>query len=575
MNITKKYKKYLPKSRLQKLVYGFLVTLPLIAFVFKFSIVYHNGIFRGEDWDYFAQSYDAARLAILHFHQFPWWNPWVNGGQPLFANPQFGLFSIQMPLVLLFGTVAGLHYSIFLYYILGFWGMYLLLFRLGSKSRIISVLLSYIFVFSGFNAWHLAGGQLTFATFLLSPWAFLTILNIHKKRGWLWFGLVASVLILDAMHYLTFETLIICAAIAIFQSVRIIYRKHLNSFKLILPILKPYIWSLIVILVLCGVRIVYTLQFTHEYPRVEPLDPAVSIKMLIAALTFRHAVDPASLTNPGIVNYGWSEFANYFGVITLALFCYLVIKKFEWLKKVTLQDWAIIIATVLAALLTLGAFSSLSPFSLLHHLPIFNQMRVPSRFICWLGLGIIIFLAKLPQKPIIYVLLTISVVDVFAASYSTLNYSQKAYIQTSTPIATFQQYEFFQTNPSLGVRAIINIQNLRLLRSTQLNYGEVYGYEPLLNVAEFYYLPGTDICGINHGCSFVLTHNATVTYWSPNHITLKRTGGGPIRINMNPGKVWQVNNKSPFAKYKLLEQMRPFVINDPSSTINITYHAAL
>src|ERR1019366_8636779 len=105
--------------------------------------------------------------------------------------------------------------------------------------------------------------------------------------------------------------------------------------------------------------------------------------------------------------------------------------------------------------------------------------------VCW-AVWIILFLSELPKKPVIYFLLVISVIDVFLAGYPILNYSQKPYIQSTNLSSQFQQYEFFETNPKLGVTAIINIQNLRLLRATQENYGEVYGYEPILNVAEYY-----------------------------------------------------------------------------------------
>ena len=91
-----------------KYVFIFLVSLPVIAFSFKFSIINIHGNLQS-DWPYFAQIYEAARISILKYHQFPWINSWSLVGVPLFANPQYGLFSIPMLLVLLFGTVARLH----------------------------------------------------------------------------------------------------------------------------------------------------------------------------------------------------------------------------------------------------------------------------------------------------------------------------------------------------------------------------------------------------------------------------------------------------------------------------------
>jgi len=560
----------------RKLVYVILLSLPVILYIFKFSILNRNGIFRGEDWDYFAQNYEAARVSILHYHQFPWWNPWLNGGQPLFANPQFGLFSIQMPLILLFGTVAGLHISLLFYFVLGFWGMYLLLQRVGSTSRLITALLSYIWVFSGFSSWHLSGGHFTFAIYLLTPWMFLTMLNIRKKRGWLWFGLASSALILAAAHYLTIEALAICGFIAAFQIIKDYYNKKQRNFKSLLSILKPYIFAVILIGVLCGFRLIYTFQFTHEYPRIEALDPPESWKLFIASITFRHPIDPITLTPLGVTHYGWTEYADYFGLITTGLFFYQLVRRFESkLRSISLNEWLLLGATGLAGLLLFGNFSGVSPYSIMHHLPIFNQMRVPSRFICWLVLGIILYMARLPKKPVVYVLLIVSLADVFLAGYPSINYPQAPYNQVSSTSAPFKQYEFYMADPAIGQIGIINLQNMHLLRGTQQNIGEVYGYEPVLDIAEYYYLPGPATCGINKGCEFVLTKNATVTYWSPGKIDLRRTASGPIKLNMNPGKVWQVNGKSTFADYKILELQKSFIINDTSQNITISYHPTI
>jgi hypothetical protein len=79
----------------------FFLSLPILLFTLRFSILDARMGLSG-DWAYFLQIYEAARLSILEYHQFPWWNPWNLGGVPLYANPQFGLVSIQMPLVLLF-----------------------------------------------------------------------------------------------------------------------------------------------------------------------------------------------------------------------------------------------------------------------------------------------------------------------------------------------------------------------------------------------------------------------------------------------------------------------------------------
>lgn len=557
----------------KKSLFIILGSLPVVAYVFKFSLLYRNGVFHGEDWDYFAQAYQAARQTILHYHQFPWWNPWSVGGEPLFANQQFGLFSIPMLLVLIFGTVPGLHYAIGIYFLAGFWGMYLLLKRLGVSTTLMAVLLSYIWVFSSFNVWHLGGGHFTFALYLVAPLAFWLLLEIHKPWRWFWFGIVASLMINAATHYLTIETLAICVIIAIIKMVKAWIWEKPRKLKAWWVILRPYVYASALALLLCSFKLIYALQFSKEYPKLEPLDPSESFSLFIASLFFRHPATPnqLSLAAP----YGWGEYANYFGIITLGLLAYMLIRLFNLPRKITFQQWVLLGGTALGALLTLGAFAGFSPFGLLHHLPIFNQMRVPSRFICWFAFGVILLLAKLPARPIFYILLAISTLDVFAANFSILNASQRPYIQSTDMAADFQQHEFYDTSPKLGQQQILNLQNLRLLRATQNNQGEIYGYEPTFNIGEYYYLPGTVRCGIEQGCHFILSDNAIVSSWSPNHIQLTRTGPGPIKVNMNPGKVWVVNGKAVFRYDKIVELQKDFVITDTSKNISIDFRPVL
>ncbi len=550
----------------------FFLTLPIIIYTWRFSITYRHGVFGGEDWDEFAQMYESARITIIHYHQFPWWNSWSVGGEPLFANPQFGLFSIPMILTLIFGTVVGLHLTVMAYFILGFWGMYLLTRRISPNKQIINILLSYIWTFSGFSMWHLLGGHLTFGVYLLTPWVFLTLLNIEKRFGWLMFGLTTTFIVQTAPHYITVQTLLICIAISI---IRIFIKqndKRLSKSQNLYSTLKPYIYGYTVFLVLSCVKLLYTFQFSHEYTRLTNLDPPESLSLFVASILFRHPVSPSLLSN---TPYGWVEYGNYIGVITLALFAYLLIRKFEKSSKIKVNEWLLIGGILLSAMLCFGAFSWISPFSILHKLPIFNQARVPARYICWFSLGIILFLTKLPKKPIIYILLSISVIDVFSANFGQLNQPQSNYLPATISSRQFEQYAFFEANSNLGQIGVLGIQNLRLLRATQSNFGEIYGYDPVLNIGEYYYLPGTALCGINNGCSFVLTHNAKVASWSPNKIVLQRTGDGTIRINMNPGKIWSVNGKNVFANYKIIELNKPFLITDPSKVININYSPRL
>jgi hypothetical protein len=356
---------------LRQLIFIILASLPVLAYVWSVSVIHRNGIFGNEDWDYFMQLYEAARISILQYHQFPWWNPWMLGGIPLYANPQFGLISIQMPLVLIFGTVAGLHLSILCYFILGFWGMYLLLKRVGANSTLLQVLLSYIFVFSGYVSWHLGYGHLTFGSYLLAPWFFLTILNIRKKNGWLWFSLVTAFLINQAPHYSTVQMLCIGFCVAFFQIAVFLYCKKQRHDKILfITVIRPYLWSASLIVLLTGFKLFYCFQYLLQYSRFLPIEPRIPFGITWAALTARHAVNLHLFHAP---TYAWQEYANYFGIVTLVLFAVLLILDFRRFREITPRKWVLLGAIALAFLLTLGDGFSFAPYPFLHEMPVFRQ----------------------------------------------------------------------------------------------------------------------------------------------------------------------------------------------------------
>ncbi len=536
-----------------------VASIPVLLYVWRFTITNRHGTFQGEDWDEFAQMYEAARITILHYQQFPWWNVWSIGGEPLFANPQFGLFSLQMPLVLLFGTVVGLHLSVAVYFFLGYWGMFRLLKRLGTNLPL-RTLLSYIWILSGFPVWHLGGGHFTFAVYLLAPWVFLSLINVRRRWGWLWFALMISLIFNTAVHYLTIQVTIITAFLAAYELYRYWYRTRSSIREVIFPYLKACI--LIALLILP--KVYYTLQFVHEFPRVNPVDDiSLPISIFMAALTVRHSINPIDFFP---AHWFWGEYADYFGFITLLLTFYMVGKTVIERKRPS-RDVLIVVGMALAFLIYLGTFSKFSPWYLITHLPLLNQMRVPSRYIAWFVFGAIILLRKLPARNFIYILLIVSVLDAANANGGIINYVQPTYVPPATPTHSFQQYTYFDTH---GVADVMNLNELRLLRATQSNYGEIYGYEPTLDMGE-YWNPLTIRCGINNGCNFVMTHNATVAYWSPNKIILHRTASGPIALDMNPGRVWKVNGAQPFTHRRILEPGVPFTINDPSKTIVVSF----
>jgi hypothetical protein len=61
-----------------------------------------------EDWDWQLGFYEACRIALMDHGQLPAWNPYVQGGVPLLANPESPFLYPPFALILLFGSSAGL-----------------------------------------------------------------------------------------------------------------------------------------------------------------------------------------------------------------------------------------------------------------------------------------------------------------------------------------------------------------------------------------------------------------------------------------------------------------------------------
>jgi hypothetical protein len=104
-----------------------------------------------------------------------------------------------------------------------------------------------------------------------------------------------------------------------------------------------------------------------------------------------------------------------------------------------------------------------------------------------------------------------------------------------------------------------------------MNLGEIYSDEAFVDTLDR--VIGTDRCGINTNpsCNLVLTHNAKVSYWAPDKITISRTGTGEIDLNMNVASGWRINGVYPFASIKPIDPTIKFVLPSNSQTYTLLY----
>lgn len=330
-----------------------IVVLALLPLVTSFK---HIG---GFDWDYFVSYHEALRRVIVDYHQFPWWNPWIAGGVPLFGNPQIGLVSVETPFTLLFGTIFGLKLAAIAYFLAGYWGMYWLLKKLGTRLGI-RLLLSYVWIFSTFVTFHCFAGHYTFLMYLLSPWLFFLALRL--RDGWRWavlLGLFIGFFANSDMHWMVVEAFIILGLWVAVQLVVVKDKKQLLMRALVAGGVG---------IVLFLPRLYFAYQYVSEFPsQATFLFQPVANWHTVARAFLQPLQKPTSLGANGLA---WWEYSSYIGISTVLLFviaaAYFCRDAYQ--KKRVNLGVVFLAGFIICFVIGLGPFTRFSPYHVLQHI---------------------------------------------------------------------------------------------------------------------------------------------------------------------------------------------------------------
>lgn len=554
---------------------GFILVLSLPILLFCFEMLLTGNRIPAGDPDYLMQTSIAARESLLQYRQFPWWNPWISGGVPLFANPQFGLLSLPMLFAIPFGGIIGYKLAIATYFLLGFYGL-LLLFRKGFKTPLsTSILLSYIWTFGTFLTYR-SLGHYTFLTIQFLPLALYFLFARNSiKRSWLYFGIVTSLAALAAAHNMTILSFLLLSMFIFAEILKLIYisrkKNHNERLALINQNLMFFLKAGFVFIILTGYRLFFTLQYLQDYPRsqIASPEPTVGIGKALFAI-----FGPVSqfYNTPQHPQWSWMEASAYIGLATgvaALLVLFLLYRKRKKIKRDSLYMPSVVAGIWgLCFLLGLGAFAGrFSPYLLMRHLPILSSIRVATRWLALCSFLTLIFIALYKRQKfrrVINILLLISVIELFVLSRPQLD---NPYIFPPRVTRHNQSFEQ-QTHFNVQRGGIAYDENLS--ETTLNNYGQIIAGDALIDTREVSQVPlHTKRCDVDEGCPFVMSRNARVNYWSPNKIILERTGSGSILLNMNPGSCWLVNNTYIFTDLKVSDPEKDFIIADTSSNIEL------
>jgi len=348
-------------------------------FVFAvLSISYCHPIFKNitnwgiYDWDQHFLYHAVPRETVLKYHQFPLWTPYYCGGNVMLANMQARFMSPTSLFVLVFGTVVGLKLEIWLHILIAMMGMYLLSKKLGM-GKYSSYLPPILFMFSGMYVFHLTVGHTWFMAIAYLPFALLFYLKgMEKIKYGILSGAFIALMILEGGVYPAPHTTLLLGILSIFLSLKL---KSLAPLKVLgITILFTFLFS--------AVKLVPTLEFFRDYPRLVESEDHLSPRMLYNILFSR--TQNTDIRYTGIQMHGWWEYGSYLGFIPVIM--WLVGSVIAFRKR-----WPLIAVGLVFLVLALGDFGRLSLWHLLHRAPVFSSHHAPSRFMIGFVFSVSIF----------------------------------------------------------------------------------------------------------------------------------------------------------------------------------------
>lgn len=362
------------------------------AVIIGAALIYISPVLSGirnigsSDWDNQLFYHGAAVKTALSYRQFPLWNPYHCGGNPMLASPEISFLSPTFVLDLFFGEVVGVKLAIVFFTIMGFWGMRYLSRTLGM-GRVSSFLPAVIFMTSSWYALRVTEGHTGFLAFALLPSSaafYIKSLDDGEKgfAGPLKMLIVSS-LFLAWMIFAggVYPFIVSALFFSVFSILSAVSRR---SF---VPLINAVLIAVLTLL-FSAVKTIPQYEFIREFPRKTAAVEYHSGKILVDSLFKRGQKvteqDPSFYPSPGESEeeylqgfwggkrpWGWHEYGAFVGFISFALY----LAGFLRLKSA----WPWVLLSFIALLLSLGDFSPLNLWGVLRRLPVFSSLHGPSR----------------------------------------------------------------------------------------------------------------------------------------------------------------------------------------------------
>ncbi len=525
----------------------------LVIIIWAAPIIFTAGKTGVYDWDPFMQRFEALRLSILKYHQWPGLNPWIEGGQPLISVPQVTIFSIEGILVLIFGTFWGLRLSIPIYIFIGFIGAWKLSSIFWSK-KLFRLLFSFYIIANPAVAYHLSVGHFLFQNFFFMPLFFYYILKVKEDK---WSGLKAGIVyglaFVASPAYIVQYAALISSGLFIWfwlKSNKQYHRAFRNWIMLFFPIFGTLVFY----------RLVTILFTAEDFSRISGWRAHFDVLSLLKYYFYPYtSLTPLKRINN--LSLGTWELCCYVGFVNVGLLGVSLKKGLRW--------WHVILAMLIWAMI--GNDRAWYLMYWIQKIPSFSShlcfMRIRMFIPLFLGIsatwGLTYIWSTWSKRKVgRYIIMLLGVLMVSEV----LLVSHKILKSSHVPFVYVGEY-----NPDRKFRNISRLPGNTAYNATLMNLGWLHGsgdsYIGISNIRV-----GLDEPGYI-GEYYQGREAVEPVYWSPNHIVFENLK--PERhlvINMNPGSAWYCNGVQLFPHYRIVEPGKPFeVMADAHGVVDLKY----
>ncbi len=255
------------------------------------------------------------------FWEVPWFTPSFCGGQPFFADPQSGYYSLLQWLTFVTDPLSATYWTLLLFASVGFFGTYLLARRSFELSLPWAILAAALYFFNGFLPHRMVIGHLGYPALTLAPWMALALLTPATRVSTIGLGILAGLI---AANWLQsgLTTLMLPAALSV-ALLLLVYRLRQPWSGDLLP---RMLIAVGISVVLSVSKLVASLAFYSHFERTQYLLPGFNnpFALLVTNLLalFGPSEAAAAAANAWLVNVQWTLFAHEwaFGFTVVPLF---------------------------------------------------------------------------------------------------------------------------------------------------------------------------------------------------------------------------------------------------------------